>query len=100
MVMGCFLDEEGGDVGGWSWCWIYGCCCWNGGGNGGEKSGGNGGGEGGRGWPAREARRLRFRLLCLLEMKEGMKKNERERRWRCIYIKGDGILQVCHCIIK
>ena len=31
-------------------------------------------------------------------MKEGMKKNERERRWRCIYIKGDGILQVCHWV--
>ena len=48
--MGCFLDEEGGDVGGWSWC----CCCWNGGGDGGENGGGVGGGDGGgnEGWPA------------------------------------------------
>ena len=42
-LMGCFLDEEGGDVGGWNWC--YGC--WNGGGGGGEYGGGVGGEGGG-----------------------------------------------------
>ena len=47
MVMGYFLDEEGGDVGGWSWCYAC-CCCWNGGGDGGKSGGENGGGEEGR----------------------------------------------------
>ena len=69
MVMGCFLDEEGGDVGGWSWCYAC-CCCWNGGGDGGENGGGNSGGEDGQ---PREGTRVALGLLlacCVSFLKE------------------------------
>ena len=73
MIMSCFLDEEGGDVGGWSGC--YGCC--NGGGDGGMNGGevgGDGGGDGGwKGWPAKGEARLHL-LLLLAGNGEGMEK--------------------------